>query len=211
MLISLVYGALLISALFSARQLQRHAQSHSDTAKATLQAAALSAGFVAIWALSELVNQSDQFAGTDIATLQRLLSNLAYFVALPFLATALFISASSQHWQRPAWGRWLLGLFALFELLRRMEHGELYTQIVAVMISVSFLWVTLIIKEKALRQASLLAGINMAIALLVTGPGAVLASPLPDSQVLYPLLLTAALPLTGIAIQQTIQFHRSNV
>ncbi|WP_417227384.1 hypothetical protein [Amphritea sp.] len=207
MLSSLAYGALLVSALFAALQLQRHAQSLSDAPKATLQAAALSAVFFGIWSLSELISQSDSFAGTDIATLQRLLSNLAYFVALPFIASALWVSAYNRHWQRPAWGRWLIGLFALFELLRRMEHGELYMQVVAIAVSAGMLVAALAPLSKSLRGANLLATINMAAALLLAGPGMLLPNPSFDSNVIYPLLLAGALPLTAIAIKQTVLFH----
>lgn len=208
MLSSLAYGALLISALFSAWQLQRHAQPLSDAPKATLQAAALSATFLCIWALSELISRSDSITGTDIATLQRLLSNLAYFIALPFIASALWVSVRNHHWQRPAWGRWLIGLFALFELLRRMEHGELYTQTIAVAVSVCMLIAALITQSQRLRGVSLLAAINMAIALLLTGPGALLSTPFLDNSIIYPLLLACALPLAAVAIQQTVRFHQ---
>jgi len=204
MLISLAYGALLISALFAALQLQRKARSLSDAPKATLQAAALSAVFLGIWALSELISKSDSIAGTDIATLQRLLSNLAYFVALPFFATALLVSARHCHWQRPAWGRWLIGLFALFELLRRMEHGELYTQVVAVAVAAT-MFLAAGSNQKRLRGITLLATANMAIALLLMGPGTLLANQLFNHDLLYPLFLAGALPLSAIAIKQSVR------
>ncbi|RTE64630.1 hypothetical protein EH243_16120 [Amphritea opalescens] len=202
---SLAYGALLISALFAALQLQRHANTQPDGPKATLQATALSALFLAIWSLSELISRSDSIAGTDIATLQRLLSNLAYFVALPFFATALLISARHSHWERPAWGRWLIGLFALFELLRRMQHGELYTQIVAVAVPAAMLLAVWSQSRAQLRGTTLLATANMAIALLLMGPGALLTNPLFDHPFLYPLFLAATLPLSAIAIKQSVR------
>ncbi len=203
-MLSLALGALLIGALFTALQLQKSAQQLPDAPRATLQAGALSALFIALSALAELLfNQ----AGSDIETLQRIFANLAYYAALPLLASVMLVSTRNQHWQRPAWGRWLIGLFALFELLRRMEHGELYTQIIAVAVSATMLLAALMTKEKVLQKANLLAGINMAITLLIAGPGALMPNSLPENSYLYPLLLAATLPLFAIAIKQTVLFH----
>lgn len=203
-MLSLALGALLIGALFTALQLQKSAQQLPDAPRATLQAGALSALFIALSALAELLfNQ----AGSDTETLQRIFANLAYYAALPLLASVMLVSTRNQHWQRPAWGRWLIGLFALFELLRRMEHGELYTQIIAVAVSATMLLAALMTKEKVLQKANLLAGINMAITLLIAGPGALMPNSLPENSYLYPLLLAATLPLFAIAIKQTVLFH----
>lgn len=198
-MIILSLGALLVSALVSALLLKRSAENLADDPKATLQAAALSSLFIGLAALAELLlNQG----GTDLQTLQRILSNLAYYAALPLLASAMLVCARNDHWSRPAWGRWLIGLFALFELLRRMEYGELYTQVIAVAVSAAILVSALITRHKLLRGITLFAGLNMAIALLLTGPGAL--SPDYSNPTLYPLLLAGAIPLTAIAIKQTV-------
>jgi hypothetical protein len=207
-LLNLALGALLIGALFAALQLQKSAQRLPDAPRATLQAGALSALFIALSALAELLlNQT----GSDIETLQRIFANLAYYAALPLLASVMLVSTRNQHWQRPAWGRWLIGLFALFELLRRMEHGELYTQIIAVAVSATMLLAALMTKEKVLQKANLLAGINMAITLLIAGPGALMPNTLPENSYLYPLLMAATLPLFAIAIKQTVLFNYKKV
>ncbi|WP_299202264.1 hypothetical protein [uncultured Amphritea sp.] len=207
-MLSLALGALLIGALFAALQLQNSAKNltkdQADSPRTTLQAGALSALFIALSALAELLLTQ---TGSDIETLQRMLANLAYYAALPLLATAMLVSARNAHWERPAWGRWLIGLFALFELLRRMEHGELYTQVVAVFVSAALLFAALLTHEKRLRGVTLIASINMAIALLLTGPGALLPNPLDDNDYLYPLLLAGALPLIASAIKQTVLFN----
>ncbi|BBB27658.1 hypothetical protein [Amphritea japonica] len=203
-MLNLALGALLIGALFTAYQLQNSAQQLPDSPRTTLQAGALSALFIALSALAELLlNQ----ASSDIETLQRMFANLAYYAALPLLASAMLVSTRNQHWQRAAWGRWLIGLFALFELLRRMEQGELYTQIIAVAVSATMLLAALMTKEKALQKANLLAGINMSITLLIAGPGALMPNTLPENSYLYPLLMAATLPLFAIAIKQTVLFH----
>ncbi len=205
-MLNLALGALLIGALFSAFQLQNSAQRLPDSPRTTLQAGALSALFIALSALAELLlNQ----AGSDIETLHRMFANLAYYAALPLLASVMLVSTRNQHWQRAAWGRWLIGLFALFELLRRMEQGELYTQILAVAVSATMLLAALMTKEKALQKANLLAGINMSITLLIAGPGALMPNSLPENSYLYPLLMAATLPLFAIAIKQTVLFHHT--
>ena len=194
--------ALLAGALFAALQLQRCAESVTGDARVTVQAAALAAVFVGLAALGELLLQQ---AGQDLATLQRMLSNLAYYVSLPFLASALLVSIRNDHWSRPAWGRWLIGLFALFELLRRMEQGELYTQIVAMVVSGVMLTMALQLRQKLLRGMAIFAALNMAVALLLAGPGSLL--PEYANTTLYPLLLAGAIPLTAIAIKQIILFN----
>ncbi|GGK85231.1 hypothetical protein [Amphritea balenae] len=198
-MISLAFGALLIGALMAAYQLQRSAEKLPDEPKSTLQAAALSSLFIGVSALAEiLLNQG----GADIQTLQRMLSNLAYYAALPLIASALLVAARNDHWTRPAWGRWLIGLFALFELLRRMEYGELYTQIVAVTVSGVMLLGALLIKQKLIQGIALLAAINMAMALVLFGPANLL--PTFSNPVVYPVLLAAALPLTATALKHQV-------
>ena len=65
--------------------------------------------------------------GSDSGTLLRILNNLAIYAGAPMLVTAVVAIAKNYPISRPAWGRWLLGLFALFELCRRMGYGEGYT------------------------------------------------------------------------------------
>ncbi|MBR9868394.1 MAG: hypothetical protein GYB20_11975 [Oceanospirillales bacterium] len=207
-MLNLALSALLISALFAAFILQKSAkkltEELADEPRTTLQAGALSALFIAFSAFAELLlNQT----GSDIETLQRMFTNLAYYAAIPLLASAMLVSARNSHWERPAWGRWLIGLFALFELLRRMEHGEIYTQVVAVAVSGVMLTAAVMTRHKQLRSITLLAAVNMSIALLLTGPGALTASPLAESSYLYPLLMAGALPLAAIAIKQTVVFN----
>ncbi|WP_428035176.1 hypothetical protein [Amphritea sp.] len=205
---TLALVALIISSTVSALLLKRAAECLTDDQpKATLQAASLSLAFIGFAALADLliallVVSSDM----DLQTFQRLLSNLAYYAAIPLLASAMLVSARNSHWSRPAWGRWLIGLFALFELLRRMEHGEIYTQVVAVAVSAVMLAAVFMTSQKRLRNATLLAALNMAVALLLTGPGNLVASPLTDNNYLYPLLLAGALPLSAMAIKQMIRF-----
>lgn len=208
---TLALVALITSSTASALLLKRAAECLiGDKPKATLQAASLSLAFIGFAALADLLTtlfvvSSDM----DLQTFQRLLSNLAYYAAIPLLASTMLISARNSHWSRPAWGRWLIGLFALFELLRRMEHGEIYTQVVAVAVSAVMLASAFMTSHKQLRNATLLAAANMAVALLLTGPGNLVASPLTDNNYLYPLLLAGALPLSAMALKQMIQLNQT--
>lgn len=84
--------------------------------------------------------------GPDSGTLLRMLQNLAFYAATPMLVTALIALARNYPISRPAWGRWLLGLIALYELLRRMGYGEQYTLILAIVsvaaFALSLIWFT---------------------------------------------------------------------
>lgn len=199
---SLALGVLLIGALYAALQLQRGADKVKPEAQVTLHASALAALFVGLAAMGDLLLDP---ADADLGTLQRMLGSLGYFVALPFLASALLVAVRNDHWSRPAWGRWLIGLFAFFELFRRMEQGELYTQIIAVLVPIVMLIAALLQSHKLLRSMSLFATLNMALALILAGPGSLL--PEYADTTLHPLLLAAALPLTATAIRQTTLQH----
>jgi len=88
-----------------------------------------------------------------------------------------------------------------------MEHGEIYTRVVAVVVSGVMLAAAVMTRHNQLRSITLLAAVNMSIALLLTGPGALTASPLAEGSSLYPLMIAGALPLAAIAIKQTIVFN----
>lgn len=66
--------------------------------------------------------------GADSGTLQRMLVNLAIYAAMPMILTAVLCIGLEKQISLAGWGRWLLALFALFELLRRMDQGAIYTQ-----------------------------------------------------------------------------------
>ncbi|MGB0664477.1 MAG: hypothetical protein ACPGMR_11900 [Pontibacterium sp.] len=67
-----------------------------------------------------------QFTSTDLTTFVRILQNLTDFVALPVIATAMIAVRFDWQFGRPAWGRWILALCAMFELLRRADAGDTY-------------------------------------------------------------------------------------
>ncbi|MBA4500799.1 hypothetical protein [Marinobacterium marinum] len=115
---------LLLASLAGAILLLRRSEPLPETSRSHLQVGSLSLAFVAMAALGQLLPLPHN---QDTATLQRLLGNLATYAGLPLLATAMLALAMGRHWSKAGWGRWLLALFALFELFRRMGLGDDYT------------------------------------------------------------------------------------
>ncbi len=117
-----------------------------------------------------LIHQQDQ----DLVTLKRILDNLAYYAAIPLLASAFVDIAWKHDWSKPAWGRWLLALFALFELTRRAEFGAQYSQIMAT-VSVAALVISFIKSPSTITQSiGITAAGFMATSLLIFGPASIL-------------------------------------
>ena len=142
---------LVASALFAAGRHYKTAENDNSNAFVV----SVSACFIAAAAAAGLITTDS----VDQQTLQRMLDNLAYFAAMPLLASALVANAWQQSWSRAGWGRGLLALFALFELCRRSEVGELYAQLLAAAAVIS-------IVVAALRQRqALLAGVGTALCL----------------------------------------------
>lgn len=127
-LLILLSGALLLAA-----RAYKASETHQHTASMVVS---LSAVFIASAALAELFLST---TGPDTETLKRMLTNLAFFAGIPLIASALVDQAFNYRWSKAAWGRWLLVLFALFELFRRAEFGIEYAQIMSVLCIVAVL------------------------------------------------------------------------
>ncbi|GAA0795455.1 hypothetical protein [Marinobacterium sediminicola] len=147
---------LLIVALASAVLLFRRSETLAQAPQSQLQVSSLSLLFVAMSAMGQLLLTPDS---QDVATLQRLLDNLAVYAGLPLLATATLALAMNWYWSKAGWGRWLLALFALFELCRRMGLGEDYT-----------LWLSLALAAALLVSAWRLQPILSRLACAVAAP-----------------------------------------
>ena len=187
MLILIAETSLLVCALLLAGQSYRRAEQKQETASFVIS---LSAAFLAAASLGELTLEA---TSQDLLTFQRMLDNLAFYAALPLLATALIAQAWQKDWSRAAWGRWLLALFALFELMRRAEQGDLYSQIVAVA-SVMLLLASLPkLSNIQARLTGFITLIPLSLALLIFSHGSIF----PQYQSLpgYALALATALLL----------------
>ncbi|MBR9828377.1 MAG: hypothetical protein GYB41_07010 [Oceanospirillales bacterium] len=174
---------LLLAALAGAVLLFRRSDAAAEAPKSQLQVASLSLIFLALAAMGRLLLVSvDQ----DIVTLQRLLDNLALYAGLPLLVTAALAMAMGWYWSKAGWGRWLLALFALFELCRRMGLGEDYTLWLSVVMAVVLLVV-------AWRQQGTLSRLATAI-----------AAPLLLLSISAPALMVAELADTARLLAQAI-------
>ncbi len=187
MLTLLAETSLLVCALLLAGQSYRRGEKNQDTASFVIS---LSAAFLAAASLGSLTVDP---VSQDMITFQRLLDNLAFYAALPLLGSALICQAWQQNWSRAAWGRWLLALFALFELMRRAEQGDLYSQLVAVATVLLLLASLPKLNSLQAKFTGLITALPLSMALLVFSHGSLI----PQYQSLsgYALALAAALLL----------------
>jgi len=112
----------------------------------------------------------------ETQTLKLMLDNLAFFAGIPFIASAFVDLAWNFHWSKPAWGRWLLALFALFEVTRRADFGAQYSQIM-VILTVIALFVSLLKTPSPLaRIPGIIAAIFFALSLLLFSQGSLVPS-----------------------------------
>ncbi len=106
-------------ALLPYRQTSSLSERHKTLAFLLLLSACfIAAGSIAEWGL---VAQT-----TDAETAKRLFSNLKHFIAIPLIGSVLLAASFNRFWTTAIWGRWVLALFALFELMRRTDLGQNY-------------------------------------------------------------------------------------
>lgn len=185
---------ILVAALASAVLLFRRSEALAEAPQSQLQVSSLSLVFIALAAMGQLLLTPDN---QDVATLQRLLGNLALYAGLPLLVTAVLALSMGWFWSKAGWGRWLLALFALFELLRRMGLGESYT-----------LWLSVALAAALLVAAFKLPVLTGRIALALAAPlillgisaGTIMTATPPA--LLPPLAQAAGLGLISFALLQ---------
>lgn len=153
---------LLLTALGSAIVMFRQTETTGPERRLLLQVSSLGLLFIAVAALGRLTLLS---SSQDIATLQRMLDNLALYAALPLLASVILAQAWHWHWSRAGWGRWLLGLFALFELCRRMDMGEQYTLVMGAAVGLTLLLAASRLHGVYARLAAIGSGLLIAVSI----------------------------------------------
>lgn len=192
-MIETVSQLLLISgAVIGASLNYRQAQQHEETGAvhSHLLVISLSCVFIALSGLSALLlTDTDQ----DTQTLARMLDNLAVYAGLPLISSALLALARGWQWSRAAWGRWLLVLFAMFELCRRSGVGATYSELLMTVTSASWLLAALLLPAAA-RLAVSISALLASCALLLFGPFSLLDQ---YDSALYAATLAAALALLG--------------
>ncbi|MEH6577439.1 MAG: hypothetical protein V7731_10240 [Amphritea sp.] len=200
-MITIAFSVLLISALATAGWSYRGAAQLSGDKQTTLQVLSLCSSFIALAALADLLLSGLLLTsnGSDLTTLQRMLGNLAYYAAIPLIASTAVATGRKQHWSRPAWGRWLIALFALFELLRRMEYGAEYSQVMASLCVLAIALSVLRFSSAAAKSLGLIAASGFAIALLLFGHGSLLPELTNSSY--YALALAASIPIYGYTLR----------
>jgi len=188
---------LLAAALFSAVLMFRQTQDIATEQSLLLKVSSLALLFVAVAALGRLTLTG---SGQDIETLQRMLDNLALYAALPLLATVMLGQVMQWHWSRAGWGRWLLALFALFELCRRMQLGDAYTLLMGALIGLILIGASLRLSGMLARLAAACSGLLLAASVCTP----LLPSlSLPDWAA--ELALAAALPLFAFALLSQVK------
>lgn len=159
---------LLVCALLLAGRSYQVFEQHAHKASMVVS---LSATFIACSTLGTLLIHQQT---PDLITLKRILANLSFYAGIPLLASAFVDIAWKHDWSKPTWGRWLLVLFALFELTRRAEFGAQYSQIMAAL-SVAALLISFIKKaNSAAIIPGVLASSFMAASLLIFSPTSII-------------------------------------
>ncbi|MGH1432757.1 MAG: hypothetical protein ACRBB4_16795 [Neptuniibacter sp.] len=191
------HSLILVCALFLAGRSYRLSEKHNSTA---LMVISLAAAFISCAAAGDLLlSGNDQ----DSLTLKRLLDNLALFAAVPLIASALLDLSFKYNWSKAAWGRWLLALFALFELCRRSGIGTEYTQIMSALCAITIIFSALKLYPINVRVTGISSGIFLFLSLLVFGS----ATLLPEQQntLYYSVTLAASLGFISQILPKIIE------
>ena len=190
--------ALLLGAGAAASFSYRAAQNQPEAQRTHTLVISLASVFIALAALAELLLTSpDQ----DTMTLRRMLTNLATYAGLPLISSALLALARGWEWSSAAWGRWLLVLFAMFELCRRSGVGEQYSEGLNVAIAAVWLISTLLLGAGLAKLLAILSALLATSALLLFSPQALLGT---ANVAFYSLALAAALVLLGTQIRTLV-------
>lgn len=190
---------LLSSAASAVWLLHRHRQEVPER-HPLVRVFAVSTLFIGADALTRLLIQAQS---NDQHTLLQMTENLALYVALPFLATLLLAAAKGWYWSMAAWGRWLLGLIAFFELARRADMGAAYTQGLFIAILLCMALGGLLLAGKAASRYGLSASLLLLPALLWFAPLAVLTGH--SHAGAFALTLAAALPCMALALHSHLR------
>ncbi|WP_409523737.1 hypothetical protein [Nitrincola sp. MINF-07-Sa-05] len=187
--------ALLLSSVLTCLWLLQQHKGLASEAHHLVRVFAVSSLFLAADAMGNMLLSSE---GTDQATLRLMLNNLALYAALPLIATTLLAMGKGWHWSMAGWGRWLLGLIAFFELTRRMEYGNYYTQLMLLLVVAAVVFGSLLAAQLKAKAAGSSAALLLLLLALFASPAPLLsASAQPAIQ---SLLLAIALPLMAMTL-----------
>jgi hypothetical protein len=191
--------ALILGCAFCAAQLFRQPEQLTEHNKTLAVLITLSVGFIAAAAIGQLlISEQNQ----DTQTLQRLLSNMKEYVAIPLIGSLLLATSFNKFWSRAGWGRWVLALFALFELFRRAELGGHYAMVLTGFSSAALIIAFVRYSHAEIRLPGLISATLASLAIGVYGP----LSLLPEyrNEAISHGLLAISLVILGLATGRII-------
>lgn len=193
---------LLLSALFLAGRSYQVSEKHNSAA---IMVISLAAAFITCSSAADLLITQ---TGQDSETLKRILANLAFYASIPLIASAALDQAYNFNWSKAAWGRWLLVLFALFELCRRSNTGMEYSQFMVSISSAVLIFSMIKLRTSGGGILGLLGSTLYAVSLITFSP----ASLMPAYQSIsnYYFLFSAALILLALATKRMISSSSGN-
>ena len=195
--------ALILGCIFYAAQLFRQPETLTVNNRTLVLLLLISVVFILAAAVGQLlINQQHQ----DSQTLQRLLSNMKDYLAIPLIASLLLATSFNKFWSRAAWGRWVLVLIALFELGRRAEVGEQYAVILAGFSSVALLLAFVRYSQTGIRLVGLIGALLASLSIAVYGTLSLL--PAYQNALLSDGLLAIGLVALGLATREVISLHQ---
>ena len=100
----------------------------------------------------------------DSDTLARMLSNLALYAGAPLLVSSILAKALDRSFTMQTWGRYLLAIIALFELCRRMEVGQQYSNALGIILILTLIVSAFTTKTKTMRLPLSISAITLGAA-----------------------------------------------
>lgn len=195
--------ALILGCVFYAAQLFRQPETLTDNNKTLVLLMLISVVFILSSAAGQLLINAQN---PDSQTLQRLLSNMKDYLAIPLIASLLLATSFNKFWSRAGWGRWVLVLIALFELARRAEFGEQYAIVLAGFTSVALLLAFVRYSQANIRLLGLVGALLASLSVAVYGTISVL--PEYQNALFSDGLLAIGLVALGLATREVISLHQ---
>jgi len=140
-----------------------------DNERALLGAWALSALFIALAVPARLLPGD---GGSDLGALRQMSLNLAVYVSLPLMATAVYALGRGRLWSAAGWGRLLLGLFAGFELGRQLGYGNAYLYTLVATASLAALAGGLMLKTPTAQRTATVSALLLGVGFALISPAA---------------------------------------
>ncbi len=195
--------AIILSCVFFAAQLFRQPETLTDNNKSVVVLLLLCVVLIMASAAGQiLISEHSQ----NSQTLQRLLSNMKDYLAIPLIASLLLATSFNKFWSRAGWGRWVLVLIAMFELARRAEVGDHYAMILAGFTSVALLLAFIRYSQANIRLPGLVGALLVSLSVAVYGT----LSLLPEYQnaLVSDGLLAISLVALGLATREVISLFQ---